>query len=84
MQESQNRYVLTIEDQKNISLTGVIAVSAFSAQQIVLDLGSLKIVICGNNLKITDFSKETGKFTAVGEILSLKYSARSAKLKLFK
>lgn len=85
MQENHNESnILTIENQKTVSMTGVKSVSAFSAQQIVLELAVGKVTLTGNHLKITDFSKETGKFLAEGEVYGAKFSSSTGKLKLFK
>lgn len=84
MQENTLNHSLIIEQRKNIKATGVTAVNAFSATQISLELQSTKLIINGSDLKISDFSKENGTFSAAGEISGVRYSYGSSKLKLFK
>lgn len=84
MQENNSVNNLTIEQQKNITVTGVSAVNAFSETQIILTLQSIKLQINGTSLKIADFSKESGHFFATGEISAVKYLSSSAKFKIFK
>lgn len=84
MQENEKRqtveaerqpHILTIEQQKKITLTGVKSVTSFSPQQINLMLSEGKLIITGNNLKVTSFSKSSGTFSADGEIAGVKYNA---------
>ena len=59
---------------------------AFSDKQIVLSLEGGRIIVSGSNMKIVGFSKTNGGFTAVGEIISVRYTGggSSLKQKLFK
>lgn len=83
MQENTYTGSVIIEGQKNIKISGVTAVNGFSSAQITLTLGKTKMVITGSDLKISDFSKESGNFSASGEIGGVKFSG-GGKLKIFK
>ena len=83
MQEPKHSIV--IEQRKNITVSGVESVAAFSQVKIVLVLiGGEKLQITGIHLKITGFSKPNATFTAEGEICSLGYNGKSLAAKLFK
>lgn len=69
-----------IEEQKKISMTSVESVDSFSNQQITLTVSNGKAVIYGDGLKIVNFSKSNGNFTADGKILGLKYLAKHEKV----
>jgi len=84
MRENTLNSSLSIENRKNIKVSGVSAVNSFSSAQISLSLSGVKMTIIGSDLKIVDFSKESGMFTAGGLISCVKYSERGEKLKIFK
>ncbi len=84
MQENTLNHSLSIEQRKSVKVTGVTAVNAFSSTQISIELQSTKLIINGSDLKISDFSKENGTFSASGEISGVRYSCGSSRLKLFK
>ncbi len=73
-------HTLTIEERKKITMTGVESVTAFSPQQISLNLSGGKLVITGSDLKITAFSKTSGTFSATGNISSLRYGGAGVHL----
>lgn len=78
--------VLTIEQQKKISLTGVGSVDGFSETEIRLTVNGKKLKIFGSHLKVLAFSQGSGNFAASGEITALKFGARKGKFfqRLFK
>ena len=79
------QHLVTIEQRKNISVSGVERVAAFSEIKIVLTLrDNEKMHVAGTNLKITSFSKERGIFTAEGSISGVSYGGKSFASKLFK
>ena len=64
MQE-QHKHSVTIERRKNITVSGVESVTAFSEVKITLALlGGQKMQVVGSGLKITGFTKSSGTFTA--------------------
>lgn len=77
---------IDIEQCKKITATQIESVDSFSDKQIILTYPSGKIVVAGTNMKITAFSKTSGCFCAVGEIISVRYMSKGLSLrgKLFK
>lgn len=69
---------VTIDNFKKVVASAVAEVNAFSDREIKLTLnGGKKLVVQGQNMKITHFQKESGQFIADGEILGLKYLGAS-------
>lgn len=84
MQET-NKHSVMIEQRKNISVTGVESVAAFSEVKIVLSLaGGERMHVVGSGLKITGFSKTNGTFTAEGTVSGVSYGGKSFAAKLFR
>lgn len=84
MQEN-NRHSIQIEQRKNISVSAVESVVAFSEVKIVLSLiGGEKLTVIGTDLKITGFSKTNGSFVAEGTVVSVTYGGKSFVSRLFK
>ena len=84
MQET-NIHSVTIEQQKNISVTAVESVLAFSDTKIVLSIvGGTRMHVSGMGLKISGFSKTNGTFTATGKIIGVSYGGKNFAAKLFK
>lgn len=77
---------LTIENCKRITATEIISVDSFSDKQIVLSYANGRIAVQGSGMKIVNFSKSTGAFSAVGDIASARYMQKGLGLrqKLFK
>ncbi|MBQ8295933.1 MAG: YabP/YqfC family sporulation protein [Clostridia bacterium] len=74
-----------IEQKKELSVVGVESVVAFSDVKIVLALtGGEKMNVVGTGLKITGFSKNSGSFTAEGNVLGVSYGAKSIASRIFK
>lgn len=76
---------VTIEQRKNIIVGGVESVKAFSENKIELCLlgVSTHLFVTGTGMKITGFSKQSGNFTASGNIDGVRYGG-SLKSKIFK
>ena len=77
---------LTIESCNRITATDITSVDAFSDKQIVLSYSGGRIVVQGSGMKIVNFSKSTGAFSATGSIVSARYMQKNSsfKQKLFK
>lgn len=77
---------ISIEQCKRITATAIDSVDSFSDKQIILSYSGGRIVISGSGMKITNFSKSGGSFSAAGEITSLRYIGKGSpfKSKLFK
>lgn len=84
--QNENNSVLTVEQQKKISLTGVESVDAFSAEDIRLTVCGKKMRISGTHLKVLSFSKGSGAFSAIGEVNYIRYGGAKGKFfqRLFK
>ena len=84
--QNQTNSVLTVEQQKKLSLTGVESVDAFSDTEIRLTVAGKKMRIVGTGLKVLSFSKGNGAFSAIGEISLIRYGGAKGKFfqRLFK
>lgn len=81
----EDQSILTIEQRKKITMSGVESVDAFSPTRILLTVCGSKVAIEGSRLKVLSFSQGSGNFTASGEVRSLRYGAAKNKLSaLFK
>lgn len=72
--------ILTVEQRKKISMTGVESVDFFSEERIVLSVNGQRVTIEGSKLKVAAFSQGSGSFSANGEVRSVKYGAGKGKL----
>lgn len=80
-----NKHSVSIEQRKNITVSGVESVVAFSEVKILLALlGGEKMSVIGSDLKITGFSKSSGTFTAEGTVMGISYGGKSLASKIFK
>ena len=79
MQNETIQSVLTIEQQKKITMTGVESVDAFSDNAISLTVNGKKIQIVGSGLKVLSFSKGSGNFSASGLVTSVKFGGAKGK-----
>lgn len=86
MQNETVQSVLTIEQQKKITFTGVESVDAFSDNAITLTVNGKKVQIAGSGLKVLAFSKGSGNFSASGEVGSVRFGGARGKAlqRLFK
>ena len=85
MQEQSKNHHLIIDNQKSVSVTDVDSVLSFNENKITLRLlGTGKLVVTGNGLKIVGFSEAEGTFLATGEVTGVTYGGKSLAQKLFK
>ena len=84
--EQAEQHILSVENCKRITATGIASVDSFSPTQLVLSYGGGRITVTGSEMKITSFSKTNGQFSASGTITGVKYSGKAASFKqrLFK
>lgn len=70
----KKKHGIILEDRKTLTLTGIKDVSGFDEQKVILltELGELTIK--GSELRINDFSNETGELSLEGNIDSLIYT----------
>lgn len=75
-----------IENQKKITLSGVLSIEGFTTQQIILELATGKVIVFGSSLKIAGFTKAGGQFIAIGNIKGLRFCNKQDKFlkRLFK
>ncbi len=80
-----NKHSVTIEQRKNLTVTAVESVVAFSEVKILLSLvGGEKMTVMGSELKITGFSKTNGTFVAEGTVVGISYGGKSVVARIFK
>lgn len=80
-----NKHSVTIEQRKNLTVSAVESVVAFSEVKIILSLfDGERMNVVGSGLKITGFSKTNGTFVAEGSITSVSYGGKSVVSKIFK
>ena len=86
MQNLIENEVLTLENQKRIVLTSVLSVDGFSPEILKLTVNGKKVVITGNNIKITSFNKSSGDFRAEGDFVKISYEGKKVPVlkKIFK
>lgn len=84
--ENVTPHSINIEQCKRVSATAIESVDAFSDKQIILSYQSGRIAVSGSGMKIVNFSKTSGSFTATGDIQSVRYISKglSLKSKLFR
>ncbi|MBE5756667.1 MAG: hypothetical protein E7342_02590 [Clostridiales bacterium] len=77
---------IILEGQKRLSMTGVSSVDGFSEQVLKLTVNGKKVLINGNNIKITVFNKSTGLLNADGEFNQIKFEGQKTSIskRLFK
>lgn len=81
----ENKHVITIEQRKNITVTAVESVIAFSEVKITLALLSGdKLHVVGTGLKISGFSKAVGTFSAEGCVTGISYGGKGFMSRIFK
>ena len=67
---------LSLEEQKKLCLTDVKEVAYFTEKEIrVLLNNGIKLDIAGENLKINTFNNQSGAFSLVGKVKTIKYLA---------
>lgn len=79
MEHTEAPHTLGIEQCKRVTATGIDSVDSFSPAQIVLSYAGGRIKITGSGLKIVNFSKSTGAFTANGDVSGVQYGAAGTK-----
>ncbi len=83
MEEGHN---LSVEQCRRITASAISSVDSFSDKQIVLSYSGGRILVTGSGMKIVNFSKTSGAFSATGDIYGVKYMQKgmSVRQKLFK
>lgn len=77
MQNNENNvHSLTLDLRKKLTITGVESVDGFSEQTLKLSVNGDKLVVLGNDIKITSFNKANGNLSAEGDFFELKYQKK--------
>ena len=71
---SAKKHNLIMEDRAVLNVTGVIDVSGFDDEKILLTTQKGELTVGGYSLHINKFSQETGELDLDGEICSLSYT----------
>ncbi len=81
----ENKHSVILEQRKNLTVSAVESVVAFSEVKIVLSLiGGERMSIVGSGLKIVGFSKTNGNFVAEGTVTAVSYGGKSVVSRIFK
>lgn len=77
---------LILDGRSRLAMTGVEAVDGFSEQFLKLTVSGNKVIIGGENIKITAYNKATGSLNADGNFFEIRYNKNKAPLikRLFK
>lgn len=71
---------LTLEGQKRLNMSGVESVDGFTDQQLKLTVSGNRVLVTGEGIRITAYSKGSGNLQADGKFTSIKYDVRKAPL----
>ncbi len=70
----RKKHGIILEDRKILTLTGVKDVSGFDEQKVVLITELGELTIKGSDLRINDFSNDSGEISLEGNVDSLIYA----------
>jgi len=70
----RTRHTLTLEGRERAQLSGVMAVSCFHDQEIVLETDEGEVALLGEGLHIEQLNLEEGKLDVTGEIAGIEYN----------
>ncbi len=74
-------HTLTLEGRERARLSGVIAVSCFHDQEVVLETSEGEVALLGEGLHIEQLNLEDGQLDVTGEIAGIEYNGVKAKEK---
>ena len=70
----RKKHGLILEDRRNLTLTGVKDVSGFDEQKVTLVTELGELTVKGSELRINDFSNDSGELSLEGNVDSLTYA----------
>ena len=70
----KRKHNLILEGRKILNVTGVVDVSGFNDERVVLTTDMGELTVSGEHLHINKFSQETGELNLDGEICALIYT----------
>ena len=73
-EQQKTKHGFSVEDRKILKASGVLDVEGFDETKIYAMLDATAFTIGGKNLKVINFSSETGELRVEGEIDSVTYS----------
>ena len=73
------RHTLTMDGRSRAKLAGVIAVSCFNEQEVVLETSEGEVALLGDGLHIEQLDLEDGQLDVTGTISAIEYSAPAVK-----
>ena len=71
------KQLLTLEDRKNLTLTGVSEIESSDDTSIKLKTNMGKVWVLGTNLSIGKINVESGEFSVSGQIKRIEYKSSS-------
>lgn len=72
-------HTLHMEGRERAKLTGIVAVTCFNDQEVVLESAAGEVALMGENMHIESLSLENGCLDVTGEIAAIEYSDRAPK-----
>lgn len=75
----EKKSLLSLENRKKMSLSGVIEVVSFNESQIILNTNNGGLVIKGEGLKMNKLDVQNGEVVIVGQVNSFVYSGTYSK-----
>lgn len=64
---------VTLDGRKKLQMTSVEEVDGFTEQTLKLTVAGVRVIVVGENIKITSYNKATGVLSAEGLINEIKY-----------
>ena len=78
MAEITGEHSVVLKNRSRLELSGVCDVSALSPDAVEMTLREGSVAVDGRDLKIDEFSSETGHIRILGEVCAITYFERSA------
>jgi len=78
--EENKLQTLTVEQQKKLTMTGVVSVDGFNEETVTVTLNEGRMQILGEGLKVLAFSKTTGNLIIDGKIITIKFALKKQPL----
>lgn len=72
-------HALSLENRKQLSLTGVSEVSSFDEKQLIMQTEGGQLIVDGDSLHVTALMLEEGRVSVSGQINALTYTGKSAR-----
>ena len=77
LQPAKMAHSLTLEGRKRAKLSGVMAVSCFNEQEIILETAEGELALLGEGMHIGQLNLKDGQLDVTGEIAGLEYSEKT-------